>query len=127
MNKKGLISITATLAMQASAVGAEELIFDFLNSPLVPVEKIENSKIIRNFELSAKLNGIEIKIRDCKTAFYTLGGKNISHVASCMLHPTRFPVMICDDQISGNFALAMTFTKSPEEMATFLKNHCYGG
>ena len=127
MNKKFITAMAAILAMKAGTTSAEELSLDSSPLPLVPVTKSETSKTMKELEASAKLNGVEIKIRDCKTIFSVSARENISHVASCTLNPTRFPVMICNDKMSGSFALAVTFAKSPTDMASFLKNHCHGG
>src|SRR6218665_3843639 len=127
MDRKTLKPILLLLIALHSTSRADQPSFDSLENPLIPIKSPEKEKAIQRFEQSALLNGVRIKIENCAEAFSVSGGENVSYVASCTLATKRFPVMICNDNMTGSFSLSVTFAKTPKSMANFLFNHCYGG
>ncbi|MEK1941382.1 MAG: hypothetical protein AAAB16_13515 [Pseudomonas sp.] len=118
-----LLNIALLLITLPQNSSAEER----LDYPLLSVEKSQFPIRIKDFEYSAKLNGVTINIQHCEDIYYMTAGENFSYVASCSLIPKRSPVMLCNDRMSGHFALTVTFENSPKEMEAFLNRHCTGG
>lgn len=94
-------------------------------------EEIE--KIIKDFQESANITGLNIQVLACDNAVIFYGyenyGRDYSYGASCKVQigEQKRTLFMCDDVMVGKFAIQTTGTRSKDWIRNLIKNTCPPG